>query len=395
MAELAEQVDLDLDEALVTLWDAGFDQLQDPRDPVPPRLVTPVRRALGLASPRELGSVAYWQVAFGLDREALSEVLRELSINLSPRSRRLPPGAVKRLKRHARLRLGDVELPSVQEPEEPPKLPPLVWEVVGHERSLRYLTAEEVSGIHECLEQDFSNSDDPIQPPGIRDRNLLASAVQRPQTALGDALKYPTVEMAAAALLHSLTLNHPFHNGNKRSALVAMLVFLDENNMKLDCREEDLFRKVLQVAQHRLIPPGVDDRPDREVLNLAQWLKDSSSRVEQGERVLKWIRLKRILTGHGCTFDFFGGVGNRINIHRTCPEQRVFGRARVRSLSTQVFYAGDGTEVEKNTLAKIRRDLWLDDEHGNDSRSFYSMEIRPAQDFIVIYRKTLDRLARL
>ena len=43
----------------------------------------------------------------------------------------------------------------------------------------------------------------------------------RPQTGLGTIDKYPTIEQKAAALLHSLIKNHAFHNGNKRTALVA------------------------------------------------------------------------------------------------------------------------------------------------------------------------------
>jgi hypothetical protein len=60
-----------------------------------------------------------------------------------------------------------------------------------------------------------------------------------------------------------------------------------------------------------------------------------------------------------------------------------------------VYYGGDGTEVERNTVSKLRKELHLDDEHGVDSHSFYNMEIRSAEDFIVTYRKTLGRLARL
>jgi hypothetical protein len=46
-----------------------------------------------------------------------------------------------------------------------------------------------------------------------------------------------------------------------------------------------------------------------------------------------------------------------------------------------------------NTIRKIRRDLWLDEDHGVDSSRFY--EARPGIDeFIAMYRKTLRRLAR-
>ena len=61
------------------------------------------------------------------------------------------------------------------------------------------MTEDEVMRIHFELVKDFADGPDPIEPSGVRTESLLASAVFRPQTSLGDVLKYPTVEMAAAA----------------------------------------------------------------------------------------------------------------------------------------------------------------------------------------------------
>jgi death-on-curing family protein len=395
VADLAAAVEADLDEAMVLLWDAGLEHIRDPSDLIPVSMLKQARTALGLAAPRALGTAAYWQGLLGLGDLEFADLLRQLDIHPAPKGRRLPKGAIKQLKRLARERLGDVDV--VPPPEEPssPAPPPLKWEPVGHEQPIRYLTADEIRGIHECLEADFAGTDDPIEPAGVRDQNLLDSAAFRPLTSLGESLKYPTVEMAAAALFHSVALNHAFHNGNKRTALVTLLVFLDENGMQLTCGEDDLFKLVLLVAQHRIIPRTADERPDREALHLAGWIRSNSRRQEQGERVLKWVRLRRILAAFSCELESPGGVGNRINIQRKVVVPSRIGRTRATLLTTQVFYAGDGTDVERNTAAKIRRDLHLDDEHGVDSRSFYGMEVRATQDFIVIYRKSLGRLARL
>jgi death-on-curing protein len=201
--------------------------------------------------------------------------------------------------------------------------------------------------------------------------------------------------MAAAALLHSVALNHAFHNGNKRTAVVSILVLLDENGMQLTCNEDELFKLVLLVAQHRLVPRGANERADREVMEIARWIKEHSRRLEHGERVLKWVRLRRILAAFECWTEFSGGVGNRITVYRRVVVPRRFGRTRECTLHTQVYYGGEGTDVERNTVTKIRRELELDDDHGIDSRGFYNMEVRPAVDFIVTYRKSLSRLARL
>ena len=98
---------------------------------------------------------------------------------------------------------------------------------------LRTLSAEDVLQIHEILVADFQESGDPISPPGVRSVSLLQSAVGRQTTGIGSVLKYPDPIFNAATLLYGLCNDHPFHNGNKRTALVAALVHLDRNKFTL------------------------------------------------------------------------------------------------------------------------------------------------------------------
>ena len=213
---------------------------------------------------------------------------------------------------------------------------------------------------------------------------------------MGGEFKYPTVETSAAALLHSLILNHPFHNGNKRTALVAMLVFLDENGFVPTCHEDEIFKLVLLVAQHRIVDHRLRDLPDREVLAIADWLCKRVRLVEGGDHPLQWRKLRRILTAYGCEFSTPGRGGNRINITRRLEVKRgFFGLRRIHELRTQVFYGDEGREAQRNTVKKIREDLHLDDLHGVDSYAFYSQVPTLASDFISEYRKTLHRLAKL
>lgn len=70
--------------------------------------------------------------------------------------------------------------------------------------------------------------------PGLRDEALLESAVAAPQaTMLGAPLLTDSIEMAAAYLFY-LCRNHPFVDGNKRTALATCLVFLSENGLLPD-----------------------------------------------------------------------------------------------------------------------------------------------------------------
>jgi death on curing protein len=90
-------------------------------------------------------------------------------------------------------------------------------------KSLKHLTVEAVKAIHREVLAAHGGA------PGIRDETLLESAVAAPQASMmGQALISDPVEIAAAYLFY-ICRNHPFVDGNKRTALAACLVFLEEN----------------------------------------------------------------------------------------------------------------------------------------------------------------------
>jgi death-on-curing family protein len=280
---------------------------------------------------------------------------------------------------------------------EPPPTPARYkWSRIGRHKRTPTLASEGLARIHQQLVEDFRTDDDPIEPPGVRSSDLLASAAFRPDTALGEHIKYATAEMATAALVHAIVHNHPFYNGNKRTALVALLIQLDRSNLTLTCTQADLFRFVLRVAQHRIVSLG-RDLADREVAWIAEWICENVREVDKSERPLRWRRLRRLLADFDCEVHPAPGVGNRVNITRTIRNGTWFlGRPRWRVLRTQVQWPGDGADADRSTIKKIRADLELDDDHGIDSLVFYqAAQEQIAEGFIVRYRKTLKRLAQL
>ena len=404
VAALAREANVDADEVLVTLWDLGATDLLEPRDTVPSRYVERARECMGIATRRQLNSVRYWTDLLGVTRTELRELLLPLGIELKDNRTRVPRGAPKRLKAHARKKgidpsTGVIRSPSREESRrvsKPPPAPPAPsFAELGRLCDMRLLRADDVRAIHDVLVRDFAKSGDPIDPPGIRDVNLLESAVFRPHTSLGDTRKYPTVETSAAALLCALIHDHPFHNGNKRTALVATLVFLDNNGSVLTCQEDDLFRFVLMTAQHRMGRRHHGRHvPDLEMYAVAEQLCQWSRSVIKDEYPMTFRKLRPILAGYGCETSVVSGRAKIVR-EMSAPKKgyrRYFGQ---RVLRTQVFYADEGRDVPADTVKKIRRDLHLDDEHGIDSHDFYSKKAHQVDDFIAKYRKTLVRLAKL
>src|SRR6187402_3953254 len=97
--------------------------------------------------------------------------------------------------------------------------------------NLQYLSTEDIESIHNYLANDFANDDDPISPAGIKSEHLLGSAVYRQHSGFEGYLKYSDAISNAATLIYGICNDHPFHNGNKRTALVSLLVHLDKNKL--------------------------------------------------------------------------------------------------------------------------------------------------------------------
>lgn len=111
-----------------------------------------------------------------------------------------------------------------------------------------FLTAEEVLELHEEAIGAFGGSS------GVRDLGLLESAVATPQASFSGEFLHPNLFAMAAAYAFHLCKNHPFVDGNKRTAFYATLLFLERNGMAaLDENSgERLADGLIAVAEGRL-----------------------------------------------------------------------------------------------------------------------------------------------
>ena len=93
---------MDLDEALVTMWDAGLEEFEDVTDLVPTDRIGSVRRALGLTHYKDLQRVEFWQRSWTMGRDdTLARLETELGIKCSLNARVLPKGSIKKMRAHA------------------------------------------------------------------------------------------------------------------------------------------------------------------------------------------------------------------------------------------------------------------------------------------------------
>nr|WP_296986568.1 type II toxin-antitoxin system death-on-curing family toxin [uncultured Desulfovibrio sp.] len=105
-----------------------------------------------------------------------------------------------------------------------------------------YLTVADILGMHVILVERYGGM------PGVRDMGGLESAVYRPQSGY-----YTDAVEEGCALLESLLINHPFVDGNKRTAFAACSVFLQINGHGMRADSDWLYAAIIRWLQ---LPPS-------------------------------------------------------------------------------------------------------------------------------------------
>ena len=121
--------------------------------------------------------------------------------------------------------------------------------------SFDYIRVDDILAIHTDQIERYGGGQ------GIRDPGLLEAALFRPQTGY-----YPTLIDEAAALWESLSQNHPFVDGNKRTAFAATYVFLAINRLDITATDDEAQDFVL----------GLYDRSSVTFDNLRAWLGENT-----------------------------------------------------------------------------------------------------------------------
>ena len=125
-------------------------------------------------------------------------------------------------------------------------------------------TIQDIYELHNQLEEAF------ILSSGVRDENLLASAVNTPfQTFMGNDL-YPSIYNKAAQLCYGIVKNHPFTDGNKRTALHSMYVYLIINGFDITASQQEVENLIINVAAGNMTN-----------VELTQWLRENTIQLDK------------------------------------------------------------------------------------------------------------------
>ena len=233
--------------------------------------------------------------------------------------------------------------------------------------------------IHDYLTNYFKNLEDPIQPPGIKNRGGIESAASRPDL----NPEYDSPYLKGAALFHSIINNHPFHNGNKRTALLSTIYYLGEFGILIErCSDEELYEFTRRVAAHEIC----ENRTD-EVSIIAEQLEKFSRTQSKGDRPLKFRKLEAILNEFGFTLIDYGKV---------CKIRNQDTNKTIKGVTVKKKGKNGKEDFDPQYISKLRKLLDLTPENGIDSMRFYGEEgiSEDLNNFMKIRIEVMKKLAK-
>lgn len=113
------------------------------------------------------------------------------------------------------------------------------------------LSTEQVLAVHKMMIEKTGGSE------GVRDIGLLESALNSPFQTFDGKDVYPSLFHKAAVLCRGIVSNHPFVDGNKRTGVHAMLIFLEINGSSLSYTQNDLIVLGLETASGNFDISGI------------------------------------------------------------------------------------------------------------------------------------------
>lgn len=274
--------------------------------------------------------------------------------------------------------------------------------------------ADDAVGLHDALKAHFLLIDYFVEKNyavggvGPRDLDLLHSALSRQFTSYGGVKKWSGLFENCATLMFGLIMNHPFHDANKRTALLCVLFLLHRKKHIITLPQKRLDAMVVAVAANELsvyfrkearyqkrLQLTASGDPDETVRILADFLRRNTRFRDDSSRSVTYSDLNRALKGHG--FELRNPSGNYINVVRVEPTRRanflgLGGRPEREKYLAQVGFPGWKDQVHKSALKTVREATGLTTKNGCDTQVLFQ-EAEPLSSLISEYAEPLRRLA--
>jgi death-on-curing family protein len=285
--------------------------------------------------------------------------------------------------------------------------------IVGPEDPYR---SNDTIGLHDLLAAHFliidyfAEKKYGIGGVGPRDLDLLHSALSRQFTAYGGVSKWNGLYENCATLMFGLIMNHPFHDANKRTALLVVLSLLHRRKRIITLQQKRLDGLVVAIAANDLqnyfakdaryqkqlqLLSRKNNDADATVRIIADFLQRNTRPRDDSSRTVTYSELNRALKRHG--YELRSPNGNYINVVRIEPARPpkflgIGGKPEREFFVAQVGFPGWKDQVHKAALKTVRESTKLTARDGCDTQVLFE-EAEPMTSLISEYAEPLKRLA--
>jgi len=258
------------------------------------------------------------------------------------------------------------------------------------------ITENDVLRAHYLISDYFLDEGEEVVY-GVKNYDLLSSAVHRQVTSYGGVDKWTTDYQKMATLLYGLVKNHAFHDGNKRTALLVLLLYMDRERLQLRKQQSKLETLVVRIAANTLDEygsyQGYQNSEEPEIMFIADLLKHYTSPIDKRYYPITFAEFNQKLNRFTVKLD--NPKGNYIGVYQyQTKDSKLFGLIKGTSEYVKIFdigFPGWKRQINPKALKETLKATHLTAEYGIDSEVFYHGE-EPMYTLINEYRKPLARL---
>lgn len=232
---------------------------------------------------------------------------------------------------------------------------------------------------------------------GLKDHNLLASALSRQVVGFGGKQKWTDPIDIAATLYYGIAKNHAFHDGNKRIALLMLLKALLKANRVVNCHPKEFEQLTVAVAANELLEKyGKIYKPflkenSPEVTFISDFVRRKTRKLETQYRAITFRELRSVLQKHDCDIDEPHHNSISVFQNKEISSWLGFKKKTKRVKIGTIGFPSWTKQVSEKDISQVRKLTGLTKDNGIDSAVFYDGG-EPVYKLIEQFEKPLIRL---
>ncbi len=239
-----------------------------------------------------------------------------------------------------------------------------------------FLDYDDILKAHYLICDYFETNYQQTSVYGVRDLTLLGSAIGRQKTSFGGHEKWKNLYEYCATLFFGLVKNHPFYDGNKRTALLSLLYQLQQNKRIPNVPQKDFETLTVRVAESALERyPNYKSfcrveqkKEDSAVYFIADFLKRNTRNLDSSYKPLTFFEFNAILKRYKCCLA--NPSGNYINVYKTIERGVIFKEESLDRV-LQIGFPGWKKQINQKAFKEALKALGLTPDRGFDQKVFF------------------------